>query len=100
MPLLNKFPNGKGGHFCIPKRINASKMRPFGIALLDSTTEVDAIIYQCRDVVFSIISQILTKWTQGQGIEDYTWNGLIEVLREPAIALIDLANDIEEVVGK
>ena len=102
MVLLDKFPDGKGGHFCIPGHIPVEKMKPFGIALLpNGAVRVSSIIFEKRgEGVAAIIRQFLMEWVQGQGKEDYTWNGLIEVLREPAINLRRLADEIEDVVGK
>ena len=103
MVLLNNFPDGKGGHFCIPRRIPVEVMEPFGIALLpnDGAVRVSSIKHQKRgEGVAAIVHQFLMEWVQGQGKEDYTWNGLIEVLRQPAINLRRLADEIEDVVGK
>ena len=70
------------------------------VVLLNDTkgAKMKGIIEKCRGDPVQISREIMSKWLQGGGIEDRSWQGLIGVLRENSLQA--LAEDIEEVKGK
>ena len=93
LPVLTDFP-GKTQHFNIAERIGG-KYLSVGTGLLhdERGDVVPAIVSEHGRNAEQINMDILSRWVQGKGIADRTWQGLLGVLR---VHCPGLAQDIEE----
>ena len=96
MRILLKF-QGRRGKINIPEEIGKN-YKKFGTFLLkdDSGTIIPAIESEKMHNATDINTTILRNWIGGKGEEPYTWDTLVECLRDAE--LNGLANDIEEVL--
>ena len=98
MMELTRFP-GKSRRINIVEEIG-NKYDIVGTALLNDCagTIVPGIETECLKNPRRINMEILRRWIQGEGMEDRSWQGLIDVLRDSGLCA--LAEDIEEVKGQ
>ena len=93
---LLKFP-GKCGKINIPEQIGTN-YKTFGTFLLkdDSGTIVSGIVRAKMHAADEINEAILERWISGKGQGPFTWNTLVQCLRDTELNV--LANEIEEVL--
>jgi len=86
----------RGKTINIPQEIS-TMFYPFGILLLsdESGARVRNIVFQHRDNVQQINSEILQQWIEGNCKQPVTWKTLIDVLHQ--VKLSTLADDIAAV---
>lgn len=95
MYILLKFP-GKHRKINIPEQIGIN-YKTFGILLLkDDSGQIVSGIDANAHSVKQINETVLQKWIGGKGLEPFTWDTLVNCLRDAD--LNGLANDIEEVL--
>ena len=98
LPTLLKFP-GKHENINIPEQIGTN-YKTFGTLLLkdDSGMIISSIEKAKLHNATEINATILQKWIGGKGREPFTWNTLVNCLRDAELNV--LANDIEEVLHR